>query len=307
MGKNKIEDSGLNAVSEALKAERKLEPKGKAQYRIYTVETDPKTGKESFLTLDHFWAKDSAEAYEKLKKYKKAAGKGKACYYGRAGQYIGNTLSPDGKTVRYDSHQEMLEADLAAEPFWRKALDNMTWPFDFVCYKLQDLRTRARDVWSFIRTGHGIREGWSLDTHILDDLIHNIPKLIADRHGTPTEFCIKARAELHKGDKKFDAEKSYAEDPNSTEAEMDLARKMWDGMLKQGLLYAKLYKFYADYGIVDGDSPEDLAFEAEWSKTIPYYPGTYKEIDYTKLKALQDKCWNSLWNWFKLYGRELWD
>lgn len=303
----KQEEADFAAVNKALREERKSEPKGKEQYRIYTVDIDQKTGKESFRTLDHFWAKDAAEAYEKLKKYKKAAGKGKTCYYGRAGQYIGNTLGANGKTVRYDSHQEMLEADLAAAPFWQKVLDNIVWPFDFACHRLHDLRTRLRNAWNFIRTGHGILEGWNLDIHVIDDLIYNIPKLIADRHGTPVEFCVKARAELHKDDKKFDAEKSYAENPESTDAEMALARKMWDEILEQGLLYAKLYKFYSNYGIIDGNSPEDLAFKAEWSKTIPYMPGTYKEIDYVKLQALQDKRWNSLWNWFKLYGRELWD
>ena len=46
--------------------------------------------------------------------------------------------------------------------------------------------------------------------------------------------------------------------------------------------------------------------EAEYAKTLPYKPGTYKEFDYKKLEDLQRKNWNSIWNWIKQYGEMLW-
>jgi hypothetical protein len=44
-----------------------------------------------------------------------------------------------------------------------------------------------------------------------------------------------------------------------------------------------------------------------YRKTIPYKPGTYEEINYTKLSKLQKKYWNKIWNWVKEYGESLWD
>lgn len=298
----------MKKVSAALKKEKAKEPKGKNHYKIFRVEKDPKTGAETKITMTKFWAKDDREAYEELKKYRKVANKAYTYYFGTTGYYIGNKLDEDGKVKRYDDHKEMMEAWKAEEPMMTKIKDALLYPFERVWDKTKDGWWWITDMCFFLKNNHKRNESWSLDYHMIDDIIFNIPLLIKYKHGVPTEFCMKARAELHKGDKKFNLEKSFEENPNSDDKEMELADKLWDEELERGLLYAKLYTFYHSYGILDEDAwPDSKKFEKEWSKTIPHVPGTYNDIDYVKLHFLENKYWNSLWNWIKDNGRNLWD
>lgn len=298
----------MKSVSEALKKEKVREPKGKTHYKIFRIEKDPKTCEETKITMTKFWAKNDQEAYEELKKYKRIANKAYTYYFGTTGNYIGNKLGKDGKLKRYDDHDEMMKAWKAEEPMTTKIKDAILCPFERIWDKAKDFRWWLSDMCFFFKNNHQRNESWSLDYHMINDIIFNLPILIKNKHGVPTEFCAKARAELHKEDKKFNLEKSFEENPNSDEKEMKLADKMWSEELERGLLYAKLYSFYTSFGKLDKDAWEDSEkFEEEWAKTIPYVPGTYHEIDYRKLYALENKYWNSLWNWIKDNGRNLWD
>jgi Zn-dependent M16 (insulinase) family peptidase len=43
-----------------------------------------------------------------------------------------------------------------------------------------------------------------------------------------------------------------------------------------------------------------------YEKLMPYYEGTKNDIDYDRLKELLDMYWNSIWNWVKENGNQLW-
>ena len=258
--------------------------------------------------MTKFWAKDDHEAYEELKKYRKVANKAYTYYFGTTGYYISNKLDESGKIKRYDDHEEMLEAWRSEQSMVSKIKDAMAWPFERALDKIKDAWWRLCDTFYFLKNNHKRNESWSLDYHLVDDIIYNIPLLIKYKHGVPTEFCMKARAEIHKGEKNFDLGKSFEKNPTSNDKEMELADKMWNEELERGLLYAKLYTFYHEFGHLDEDAwPDCKKFEKDWTKTIPHVPGTYHEIDFMKLRALENKYWNSLWNWIKDNGRNLWD
>ncbi len=307
IGKQEAED--LKSVSEALKKEHAKQPKGKTHYKIFRVERDPKSGKEKKITMIKFWAKDDREAYEELKKYRKAANKAYTYYFGTTGYYVGSKLDENGNVKRYDDHEEMIEDwKKESHSLLQKVVDVVMWPFELVHDKMSDFLTCLKNTCFFFKTGHSRQESWSLDSHLVNDLIFNIPLLLKNKHGVPGEFCVKARAELHKTERGFDVEKSFEKNPNSSDEELKLAEEMWNEDLEKGLLYAKLYSFYSSYGIFSGDEwPDAKKFESEWKKTIPHVPGMYNRVDYVKLSALTNKYWNSLWNWVKDNGRNLWD
>ena len=304
----KEESDNLKSLNKALKKERAKQPKDKTHYKIFRVEKDPKTGSEKKITMSKFWAKDQHEAYEELKKYRKVANKAYTYYFGTTGYYVDNKLDEDGKVKRYDDFEEMVKAWKTERTTITKIKDAVTWPFERALDKMKDRWRWLCDALYFLKKNHKRNESWSLDYHLLDDIIYNIPLLIKHKHGVPAEFCMKARAEIHKCEKRFDVSKSFEKNPNSDEKEMDLAIKMWNEELERGLLYAKLYTFYHGFGHLDDDAwPDCKKFEKDWSNTIPHVPGTYHEIDYAKLHALENKYWNSLWNWIKDHGRNLWD
>ncbi len=45
----------------------------------------------------------------------------------------------------------------------------------------------------------------------------------------------------------------------------------------------------------------------KYKDTIPYLPGTYKELDYGKLEKLETRYWNLWLAQFRKIGRTLWD
>lgn len=297
------ETRDMAEVSDALKKEGASQPKDKTHYKIYRVEVDEKTGKKKHITMTKFWAKDDDEAYAELKKYQKVANKAYTYYYSTTGYYVGNELDKDGKVKRFDSMREMMEDWHSRESTFTKVKDAVLWPFERAWDRAKDFFWYgAKDLLFWLKHHHNRSESWSLDYHLVEDLIFNIPRLIKDKSGVPTSFCYRARKELHKDDSSFDADKSFEENPNSDSKEMELATKLWNEELEKCLLYAKLWDFYHNFGIT-----EDEEFEKTWKKTIPYKPGTCEEIDYLKLQELENRNWNSLWNWIKEYGRNLWD
>lgn len=297
------EENEMKKISDALRRDRENEPKDKVHYKIFKIEKDEKTGEEKKTTMTKFWAKNDDEALAELEKYRKDAGDQDAYYYSTTGYYVGNTLDDDGNIRKYDSFEEMMEADNEKESFFSKIWDSISLEASCLWSKIKDFWWYgAKDLIFWLKTKHNRNESWSLDCHLLDDIIFNLPLLIKNKNGVPTKFCCKARAELNKNDPAFDLEKSFEKNPSSDEKEMELAEKLWNEELEKGLLYAKLYQFYSDYGIT-----EDEEFEKKWKSTIPYKPGTYNDIDYVKLVELEDKYWNSLWNWIKENGRNLWD
>lgn len=165
-----------------------------------------------------------------------------------------------------------------------------------------------RDLEYLTRTKHNYNESWSIYSHMLDDLEHNIPLLIKNKHGIPTEFCQKARDIIHKDDKNYNKDDANKSDPNYTEEHvMEVANKIWNEELEKLLLNVKLYKYYENFGIIDEENKDEVEIDKKYHSSIPIIPGTYDDIDYVKLNEMSNKCWNYIWDFMKENGRNLWD
>ena len=157
---------------------------------------------------------------------------------------------------------------------------------------IDDVRRSIRNTVYLNKTKHNYNESWSIDYHILEDLKHNIPRLIADGIGIPNEYYEAARAE---------ASPDMSQDDISK-----LALKKWHTKLNDFLLHIKLYEYYRDFGISD-DTEDAKQFDAEWHQTLPVIPGTNNEIDYVKLSKITQNEWGIIWDTFKEIGQMLWD
>ena len=94
---------------------------------------------------------------------------------------------------------------------------------------------------------------------------------------------------------------------NISKAVMKLAVALWTAELKKLDLYVKLYRFYKDHGLIDKKCPEEVEIERKYARTIPYIPGTLQQIDYAKIKKLEDRYWRLWTSQFQRIGRDLWD
>lgn len=272
------------------------------KYKIFRVEKDVVTGEEKKVTMKKFYAKDDEKAYEYLKEYRKIANPEFIYYYGDTEFVV--DYDKNGNEVRYDSLKESAEAWKKNESIFEKI---SIWWDVYVKDAISDFFYERKKHRFWKKTKHNYEEAYSLDMHIINDIIFNVPIIRSDRHGYPQHFCDKAVLELHKNDKKFDLDKYYADNCGKTDKNVEeLAIAMYHAELDKLLLNAKLYLYYTSFGIIDEDNADEVEFDKKWSKTLPYQPGRYKEFDYQKLHALQDKCWNSVFNWIKQYGRFLW-
>ena len=265
-------------------------------YKIFRVEKDEKTGKESKITMKKFWAKDDSEAYEVLKDYRKIANKEYTYYFGTTGYCVDR--DPITKKPRYfDDLEELHEA-------WENEHDNIiekiAREYRYLCSKILDIKYWFRDILYFIKTRHDYREHWQLDSHFIDDLEFNLPKIKEHKYGTPIAFYEKAAKILHKDDPNFDVDEYLNKNPQLNEKGLEeLAVKIFNDEIDKCILYVKLYKYYSNYGEIDESIIEEVEFDKKWHKTILYVPGTYKEIDYKKLQTLVERNWNALMNWCK--------
>ena len=292
----------LNKEAEAQKAHKGDAHKDENRYRIFRLEKDSKTGKNKKITMKKFWAKSDAEAYEELKDYKKIANKQYVYYYGAAETYsdiVKDPVTGEKKIKRYDSIEEMFADEDRRRPLLKKIKDEVEFWIEMRIDFFRDIKYWFKDIVYWFKTKHNRNECWSLDIHILDDILHNIPLIIEDKHGVPNPFVDMAVKELYgeTDDVKYSQEEKVFE----------LAKKKWNAELEKLLLYTRLYVFYRDFGIVEDKDEAMKKIEAEYAKTLPYKPGTYKEFDYKKLEDLQHKNWNSIWNWIKQYGEMLWN
>lgn len=274
------------------------------RYRIFRVEVDPKTKKEKKITMKKFWGKSDADAQEELKKYVKIANKQYKYYWGTAEGYVEHD-SKTKKDIYFDSMEEMHEAWQKSQKWYQNLWFNITYYFS----KVTDIRYTIKDIWYWFRTKHNRNESWSLDSHIIEDILHNVPIMIENLHGWPTYFSLEAVKEKHKDDPSFDVEKAFNADPNLCWKEKcdERALELWKEKLNELLLSARLYAYYSDYGIVNDKDTEMAKIDKKYKSTIPYVPGTYKQIDYSRLEKLTTKNWNKIWDWIRIYGRNLWD
>lgn len=248
-------------------------------YRIYTVEN----GKSK--NLFKFWHVSDSDALRVLNLFKESHPEyGDNCFYSTSGYFI----DPDGSR-----HDTLFEND---ENKCKKRKIKFSF-YDF-WFMVKDFWLRAKDTFYFFRHGHSMKESWSIDSHLLEDLRFNLKKLAENTNGCPTFICERAKYELKRPDKE---EWEYDDD------EMELAMKMWIDELNKLRENVLLYEYYDGYGIVEEDDKEMMEIDRKYRDTLPYKPGTKNEFDYPKLRELAKERWDNIWNWIKEYGESLWD
>ena len=268
----------------------------KNNYRIIRIEPSEGDCRPKKIVMKTFYAKDDAAALKYLKDYKKIANK----------EY----------TYYFDENQEDLfdrwrrEDDTCS--WWKKAWDEISfffwyWFFD----KPKDLCYWMKDLLYWMKTKHNRDESWSLDYHILNDLVHNIELLKKNKHGIAQPFIEMAIKERNKDTPDFDFD-AYLKKTNycGTKEDEDRAVELMDQEYDNQLLNVRLYIYYSNYGIVskyEADYEAMKKIEEKYHNTLPYLPGRYKEFDYAKLNALIEAQWEKIWDWNKKWLRICWD
>jgi hypothetical protein len=242
-----------------------------------------------------FSAKDDREAYEYLKKYRKVANKAYVYYYG-------------------DNEKSILDSIIDDHPrsFLMKVWEEIVFFIDTKIWdRVKNFYWWLCDVGFWFKTGHNRNESWSLDHHVLRDLVFNIEMLKKNKHGIAQPFIDQAIKLRHKDDKNFNFD-AYLARTNycGNKADEDLAVKLMDEEFDRQLLNIRLYNYYTSYGIIseqDDDYEEMRKIEAKYRKTIPYRPGRFRELDYKKLEPLIEKQWNRINDWNRKWLRMCWD
>lgn len=288
----------------------KKNKKQKPNYRIIRIEKQIK--KYGFLnmksyvhnkkiTMVKFYAENDDEAYEYLVNYKKVANKAYDYYYDQCHSY--GVADKDGKIHYYDDFEDRLDHELDSGKWYKKIYEDIVFNLKYIFIdKPKELYYWIRDNIYLLRNKHQYGEHWSLDDHILKDLIWNIDRLNKYSHGMAFPYCEMAVKETHKNDKNFDINKWNEQNHSYTEEEEKLAVKYQKESRNELVKYIKLYMFYRDCGC--SDYPD---IEKEYHHTLPIKKGTYDTLDYKKLHSLSLKYWNKIWEWMRMYGETLWD
>ena len=230
-----------------------------------------------------FWADNDDAAYDVLCEYKSEnppAPNGEY-YYGYCGFYPMNDKQYSCMDEYLSDYDENIIEKIKA---W--------FEFYFV-YKVKDFFHALRDAIFLLKTNHNYYERWSIDTHIIDDLRFNLPIMIENLHGCPESFCERA------------SESSEIKDERPVVSEKGV--ELWREELTKLLENVLLYKYYDGYGIVDEKDKQMVEIHKKYESTLPYVKGTYKQLEYSKLRELINKHWEFICDWMKEHGRDLWD
>ena len=291
----------------------KISKKNKKQnpnYRIIRIEKHIK--KYGFLnmksyvynkkiTMLKFYAENDDDAYKFLVNYKKIANKAYDYYYDHCDSY--GVKDANGKIHYYDDFEDKLDHKMNCGKWYKRIYEDIVFNLEYIfIYKPKDLYYWVRDNIYLLKNKHQYGEYWSLDEHILKDLIWNIERLNKHSHGIQCPYCEMAVKETHKNDKNFDINKWNEQNHSYTEEEEKLAVKYQKESRNELVKYIKLYMFYRDCGC--SDYPE---IEKEYHHTLPIKKGTYDILDYKKLNTLRQEYWNKIWEWMRIYGETLWD
>jgi hypothetical protein len=168
-------------------------------------------------------------------------------------------------------------------------------------FELDDKYSELKEIEYMLKTRHNINETWSLYTHILDDIRYNVPKMIEEDRGYPSQLLRNAADELGIEINQYGNAKTAEEDDKVR----DKANEMWKNMLNVLVDHVHAYLYFSNYGIVDDEDAEMVEYDKIHSSEIPYKTGTYREIDYIKNGELVIHHWNAIWDWIKEYGESL--
>lgn len=274
------------------------------RYKIFRVEISEKNKHDvKKIIMCKFWAKTDDEALKFYKDYVKIANPAYTYYYDTTDTYV------DSNGKHFDSMSEMCAYESKNTSIWKRISEFFENAFDSCSYKFRDCKAFMKNASYFLKTGHKRSEAWSIDSHIVEDLLHNLPILKKTLHGYPSQYVDIAARTIYSKDTNFDIEQYHKRHsdygyPEDVEA---LAMKLWCDEIDKLYLYVRLYNYYLNFGIVDEKNEDDVKFDKEWHHTIPYEKYKYDAIDYKKLDKLTIKYWNLWLDQFRKIGPNLWD
>ena len=262
--------------------------------------------------LYKFWAKTRAEALRVLKAYSQDH-PGQTYYYSTSGYHV----DPDGsrhddmlhiadevlrgkknrKRIR-DGHRAFVAEKKRVLRALKTALDGLRTREFSLRLMLDDIRYFVRNYNLLHNNSHQRCEQYSIDDAILDLLAFNLPQYFAPKGlATPGVYIEKARKMMGI---------RASRDSKVPKAVMEKAREMWRAELEKLYEYVMVYRYYTGFGIIDDKNEAERAIELKYKDTLPYHPGTYKELDYRKLGKLTEKYWRLWTTQYQKIGRFLW-
>lgn len=268
----------------------------KNNYRIIRIDDtckDEFSGHGKKVILKTFYAEDDAAALKYLKDYKKIANKEYTYYF------------DDNKEDLFEKWRKKNKM----KAWYSKVWDAISFSFcNWFFYKPRDLYYWMKDVVHWLRTKHNRDEYWSLDYHVLDDIVFNLEILKAHIHGVAQPFIELAIKERNKDDPNFDLD-AYLKKTNygGTKEDVDLAIELMKREFDNQILNIRLYNYYSSYGVVSDNDEAMKKIAEQYEKTLPYLPGRYKSFDYDKLNAMIEEQWNKICDWNKKHLRMCWD
>lgn len=269
-------------------------------YKIYYF------GKNHYdkIVLEKFYAENDDAAYAHLNTL---PSNGKTLYYAPI-HYVSTVDSKGNRSpeVDIDEHHALGKWIHEDEPFLKRMWEEVK---DFFVYWLvdrpKDFYYWLRDLKYLLKNKEAYSNQWNLDYHLLESIERNVPSLIKNSYALA--FIDDAILQLHGNEPEFDLDKFHRDNCMGYPKEVEeLAVKIQNEEYNKLLLYVKLYKYYAAFGDIDFDNPDEVAFDKEWRHTLPIKPGTYDEIsDIKKMTSLAQEYWNKTWEWVKKHGQKL--
>lgn len=278
------------------------------KFRIIRIEES--NGRRKKVTIECFDAKDVKAAYKYLLKYRKThAGE---FYWDYAHQVIdgfGNdktSIFDDIDLKHDDVKRDKYEFEVTVTLKQNgKALKTKTFKNKFrkqryervekdVMHGFDDFKFIVENYDNDSNSTHCRSEYWSIDHHVMNDIMFNIERLKKNKTGCPW-FCVdEAKKEL-------DVVRDQNTDEKTDAKVMDLAMKIWDRHLDELSYHIRAYQFYTDYGILDeGESKPDFC-------DVPILPGSFDCIDYKKNGEYAQFHWKAWIKKFEEIGQAMWD
>jgi hypothetical protein len=287
------------------------------KYRICYDDMDSK--KE--ITVQEFEAENRDEALKILYDYKQHnIAYGKEYYYKRV--HVWTLKKEDGTEVE-EEFPKFLDEEWVPQTLIEKIKycgekisykwNSLKYKFHRLTYFWDDFKYWFKHYDYLTNTSHMRSECWSVDTHLIEDLAFNVNKIYEmvekGTCGISDKYLLMAREELKKNNENYTVPEELLKCYSYTDEEFALGRKMWCEELDRFLNTIGLYVFYSYYGHFGDNDYIKYHMYADreyYEKLMPYYEGTKNDIDYDRLKELLDMYWNSIWNWVKENGNQLW-
>lgn len=153
----------------------------------------------------------------------------------------------------------------------------------------------------FKRTGHDVKESWSLDNHMLGVLRWNLNVLLKTGHGISMAFISES---IHEKAEREGLSREYIDehwDRLSSEVEdraIDLQNQTYSRII--GLIDEYMFYGCTEIGELNSENTASKLKE-------PILDETYDMVDYRKMEQLAEDRWNQIWELFRKYGRGMWD